>query len=45
MPVAELKNIHLALSYEHLKKGKKGLFSVFLKLQIGTTGDRGEGGS
>ena len=30
MAVAELKNIHLALSYEHLKTGKKGRFLVCL---------------
>ena len=41
MAVAVLKNIHLALSYEHLKTGKKGCFLVILKLQICAAGEEG----
>ena len=34
MAVAELKNIHSALSNEHLKRGKKGCFLVILELNM-----------
>ena len=44
MADAELKNIHSALSYEHLKTGKKGRFLVILKLQICAAGEDGVGG-
>ena len=44
MPVAELKNINLALRYEHLKTGKKGRFLVILKLQICAAGEGGDVG-
>ena len=45
MAVAEMKNIHLALSYEHLKTVKIGRFLVILKFQICAAGEGRDGGA